>query len=106
MDQLITRILGGDLNATSLLMLFILGILTKRFVPWWIHEEVISKLKEYEEKAPALLEEVTTLIDLMSRHESDVPTSITQKNREVADKQEALKDAIREKSVRRRTRTR
>lgn len=65
MDQLIVKILSGELDAASLLILFIIGILTKRFVPWWIHEEALEKLEQYESTAPALLDEVGELIDLM-----------------------------------------
>lgn len=66
MDKLVDAIINGDLDTASLLMLFIVGILTKRFVPWWVHEEVLEKLDEYEKVAPALLDEVSTLIDLLN----------------------------------------
>lgn len=66
MDKLVDAIINGDLDTASLLMLFIVGILTKRFVPWWVHEEVLEKLDEYEKAAPALLDEVSTLIDLLN----------------------------------------
>jgi hypothetical protein len=66
MDQLIASVMNGNFNSTSLLLLFIVGILTKRFVPWWIHEEVLDKLHEYEDAAPQLVEQVTDLIDLLN----------------------------------------
>lgn len=69
MEQIIIEALGGNLDGATLLMLFIIGILTKRFVPWWVHEEALKKLKEYEDAAPVLLDEVSTLIDLL--HEED-----------------------------------
>ena len=66
MDKLIESLVNGDLDTASLLMLFIVGILTKRFVPWWVHEEVLEKLEQYEEAAPALLEVVDQLNDLLN----------------------------------------
>lgn len=71
MEQAIATILSGDLDTASLLILFIIGILTKRFVPWWIHEEVVHKLDEYEEAAPALMDEVSHLIDLLTDNDLD-----------------------------------
>jgi hypothetical protein len=52
------ELLSKDVGVTSLLIFFIVGLLTKRFVPWWIYEEVLNKLKEYEQAAPALIEEM------------------------------------------------
>lgn len=66
MNELITSLLTGELGATTLLLLFILGILTKRFVPWWIHEDVVKKLEEYESVAPGLVDEISELVDLLS----------------------------------------
>ncbi len=66
MDEIITQIVSGDLNVVSLLMLFILGILTKRFVPWWIHEEVLIKLKEYEDASPDLLVKIRELVEVVN----------------------------------------
>lgn len=67
METLISQILsGGDINAVSLLILFILGLLTRRFVPWWVHEDVVKKLDEYEEASPDLLEEVRKLMKVMN----------------------------------------
>lgn len=66
LDQVIIGILGGELGSTSLLMLFILGLLTKRFVPWWVHEGVLEKLNEYEKEVPALSREVKELIAIIN----------------------------------------
>lgn len=64
-DQIIVQLLSGEINSVALLILFIIGILTKRFVPWWVHEEVVKKLEEYEEASPELIEEVRKLMDIM-----------------------------------------
>lgn len=63
MDQLLVQLLSGELNTTTLLILFIIGILTKRFVPWWIHDDVVQELKKYEEDAPKLMDAVQELTD-------------------------------------------
>lgn len=65
MDAVIVQLLSGDFNTATLLILFIIGILTKRFVPWWIHEDVVKKLEEYEEASPELISEVRKLMDIM-----------------------------------------
>ena len=82
MDQLITKILAGELDAASLLLLFIVGILTKRFVPWWIHEEALEKLEQYESTAPALLDEIGELIELMQTQQEE--DSFSEREREIA----------------------
>lgn len=89
MDQALTALLTGELNTVSLLLLFIVGILTKRFVPWWVHEEVVKKLEEYEQAAPALLDEVSTLINLLV---DDGPSN---KVNEVVPDIQAKKEALR-----------
>lgn len=61
MDQL----LSNDLTVASLLVAFIIGIFTKRFVPWWIHEEVLNKLKEYEKNTPELIDEMQRLMEII-----------------------------------------
>jgi hypothetical protein len=63
MDELIVKLLGGNLTAETLLLLFIVGILTKRFVPWWVYEEVVEELRKYEDDAPQLLDAVQELTD-------------------------------------------
>lgn len=55
--------LGTDSQTIILLLLFITGILTKRIVPWWIHNEALEKLKAYEDAAPKLITEIQTLMD-------------------------------------------
>ena len=59
------KFLNGDLDVVTLLFLFITGLLTKRFVPWWVHEEVLEKLKAYEDAAPELITDVRRLIELI-----------------------------------------
>lgn len=63
MDQILVQILNGDLNTQALLILFIIGILTKRFVPWWVHDDVVQELKKYEEDAPQLMDAVQALTE-------------------------------------------
>jgi len=62
LETVITNLLTGELGVTTLLLLFILGILTKRFVPWWVHEEVVAELKRYEDEAPELTRKVEELV--------------------------------------------
>ena len=59
------QLLSQDLSVTTLLAIFIVGLFTKRFVPWWIHEEVLNKLKEYEETAPQLVDEMQKVLTLL-----------------------------------------
>lgn len=82
MDQFITKIMAGDLDAASLLLLFIVGILTKRFVPWWIYEEALEKLEQYESTAPALLDDIGELIDLMQSQQGK--DKLSERQRDVA----------------------
>ena len=105
MEQIILEVLSGKLDGATLLMLFILGILTKRFVPWWIHEEALEKLKEYEDAAPALLDEVSTLIDLINDDQQYTSRATTDR---VQQRQERLHHAVRTRprSVPRHRRTR
>lgn len=65
-DQIIIQLLSGDFNSATLLVLFIIGILTKRFVPWWVHEEVVKKLDEYEKDSPELIDEVRKMMEVMN----------------------------------------
>lgn len=110
MEKAIETIISGDLNTASLLMLFIIGILTKRFVPWWVHEEALDKLDEYERTAPVLMDEVTTLIDILNNdpqfndafREHEHRTS----RRRVADKTAGLKVAMHRNKRARRPRKR
>ena len=74
MEQLIASLLTGDLSTTSLLILFILGLLTKRFVPWWIYEDMQEKLDLYEKEAPALIQDVKNLLETMEERELEGET--------------------------------
>jgi hypothetical protein len=67
MDDLL---IGNDTAVITMLLLFITGLLTKRFVPWWVYEDVVKKLKEYEEAAPELITEVQRLMTLLEDTES------------------------------------
>lgn len=65
MDALI----GSGADVITLLLLFIVGLLTKRFVPWWVHEEALRKLREYEEAAPELITQVQRLVKKLEEAE-------------------------------------
>ena len=98
MDRLVETILNGDLNTTSLLLLFILGILTKRFVPWWVHEDALDKLEQYEQSAPELLDAIDTLTDVLN--DPGVRAALRDKERilddlPVADKSDELRRVVR-----------
>ena len=98
MQPLIDVIVSGDLNTTTLLLLFILGILTKRFVPWWVHEEALEKLEQYEQSAPELLDEIGTLIDILN--DPKVSKALEEESPEVQDldvqtKSEELRRVVR-----------
>lgn len=98
MDALIDVIVSGDLNTTTLLMLFILGILTKRFVPWWVHEEALEKLEQYEESAPELLDSIEILIGALNDPKiakALKDESPTFRDTEVSDKSDQLRRVVR-----------
>lgn len=97
MEQLIIEVLQGNLDGATILFLFIIGILTKRFVPWWIHEEALEKLAEYEDAAPALLDEVSRLIDAINNDPDAVGKPMTQRRR-VREKQDELSKVVRHRS--------
>lgn len=63
MESLFVTLLSGDLNVTTLLILFIVALLTKRFVPWWVYEAMEERLRLYEEEAPELIKEVKELLN-------------------------------------------
>lgn len=50
-----------DASVVFLLTTFIVLLLTKRIVPWWMYEDAIDKLKKYEEAAPGLVDRVDKL---------------------------------------------
>ena len=61
------KIISGDNEIVMLLLLFITMLLTKRIVPWWLYEETLKKLKEYEEAAPELITETRRLMELLGQ---------------------------------------
>ncbi len=69
MDALI----GSGADVITLLLLFIVGLLTKRFVPWWVHEEALRKLREYEEAAPELITQVQRLVKALDEKQKEQP---------------------------------
>lgn len=103
MNEIITSLLTGELGATTLLLLFILGILTKRFVPWWIHEDVLRKLEEYEEVAPGLVEEVSELIAILNDSSIDDDVKRRRASRVLTDKNEINHNSLQRRTRQRRT---
>lgn len=71
MEQTIISLLGGELGVTSLLLLFIIGLLTKRFVPWWVYDAIVEELNVYKEEAPEFLREVHRLLELVEQQDSE-----------------------------------
>lgn len=65
MEQTIISLLSGELGVSTLLLLFIIGLLTKRFVPWWVYDALVEELNMYKKEAPALLEEVRELLTML-----------------------------------------
>lgn len=61
MEQLFSQ----DVSVVALLGAFIVGLLTKRFVPWWVYEEALKKLREYEETAPELIDEMQKMMAIL-----------------------------------------
>lgn len=72
MDSLIGTLISGELTTTTLLLLFVISLLTKRFVPWWIYEAMEERLKFYEKEAPSLIDEVQTLLDELNSEQDEV----------------------------------
>lgn len=107
MEQALISGLSGDLSAASLMFLFIVGLLTRRFVPWWVYEDVLTKLEEYEEAAPELLEQVDTLIDMLQHTEGSTKPISARSQRELVMRQRRLEKVTRKRtSVRRKQRIR
>lgn len=71
MEPLISSLLAGDLSTSTLLLLFILGLLTKRFVPWWTYEAMEQRLRLYEQDTPSLIKEVKDLLDTIDALEEE-----------------------------------
>jgi hypothetical protein len=61
--------LGNDNQVVILLLLFITALLTKRIVPWWVHNEALEKLKAYEDAAPKLITEIQNLMESLHQQE-------------------------------------
>lgn len=66
------KFISGDNEIVLMLLMFITGLLTKRFVPWWVYEDVLKKLEEYEKAAPELITETKRLMELLSNSTSVV----------------------------------
>lgn len=76
---------GNSSAVIVMLLLFIAGLLTKRFVPWWVYEDVLKKLKEYEDAAPSLISEIRRLMILLD-NQQDVNIKQIQQHAERLDK--------------------
>lgn len=94
MEQAVLEILGGELTTDMLLLLIILGFVTKRIVPWWVYETMEQKLKEHEATAPALIEAVEELIEAIDESQGSVSPQVRQT-------QERLRNIERRTSTRR-----
>ena len=68
-SMLMSAILSPEGLCVTLLVLFI----TKRIVPYWIHDEALERLKRYEEQTPVLLHEFRELSRLI-KHQHDEET--------------------------------
>jgi hypothetical protein len=68
MDKLL---IGNDTAVITLLLLFITALLTKRIVPWYVHQEALDKLKKYEDAAPGLIENMNRLMELYEREHTE-----------------------------------
>lgn len=79
-------LIGNGADVITLLMLFIVGLLTKRFVPWWVHEEALRKLQEYEETAPELISEVKHLVSMLESAEGAAERRVVRRVRKPAQK--------------------
>lgn len=79
-------LIGNGADVITLLMLFIVGLLTKRFVPWWVHEEALRKLQEYEETAPELISEVKHLVSMLESAEGAAERRVVRRVRKPARK--------------------
>lgn len=66
MDKLL---IGNDTAVITLLLLFITALLTKRIVPWYVHQEALDKLKKYEDAAPGLIENIQRLMEIYEQEE-------------------------------------
>lgn len=93
MNEVVAQLLGGDIDTVTLLLLFIVGILTKRFVPWWIHEDVVERLKKYEAVSPSLIESLNDLAELLDERDEDVV--IRKARRLMIEKQKESHDELR-----------
>ena len=60
---------GNSAAIVTMLLLFIAGLLTKRFVPWWVYEDVLKKLNEYQDAAPSLISEIRRLMILLDKQQ-------------------------------------
>lgn len=67
-----TFLIGNDTAVITMLLLFITALLTKRVVPWWVYEDVLRQLQEYEEAAPELITEVKRLMTALEEREEEL----------------------------------
>lgn len=77
MDSLL---IGNDTAVITLLLLFITALLTKRIVPWYVHQEALDKLKKYEDAAPELIENMNRLMEMYEQDQGEQDRMSTPKN--------------------------
>lgn len=71
MEELFRVLMQGEVTAMSMTLLLLFLVISGRLVPWWQVNDYKEQLKaanekldDYEDKAPRLIEEVQTLINL------------------------------------------
>ena len=77
MDKSVDTLLTGQYTVESLLMLFILLLITKRIVPWWIYEQLERDYKELK----ARTESMTDTVDEYIRGYKDALSSVNNNRR-------------------------
>lgn len=103
MESLIVSLLSGELSVTTLLLLFIIAVLTKRFVPWWVYDSMVAELKVYKEQTPDLLDEIQNLFEVIQdeKEKNEAAESLSEKTEEVRKEIEQINgDIVRQQRVR------
>lgn len=103
MESLIVSLLSGELSVTTLLLLFIIAVLTKRFVPWWVYDSMVAELKVYKEQTPDLLDEIQNLFEVIQdeKEKNEAAESLSEKTKEVRKEIEQINgDIVRQQRVR------
>lgn len=88
MESLIVSLLSGELSVTTLLLLFIIAVLTKRFVPWWVYDSLVAELKVYKEQTPDLLDEIQRLFEVIQDEKDKTEVAETLREKAVEARKE------------------